>query len=134
MDMDIQVDGLVDLEKALKALPAVVSKRLINTATRAGASVISREARKLVPKRSGVLRKNIGVQRHKRQSRPHSVLYKVGWKGDGFYGRFLELGTRYQAARPHLRPALDANKREAINRIRVILWRGIVRESKKYNK
>lgn len=131
MSADLKIDGLNELERALKQLPGAVSKRLMSNATRSGAAVIAREARKLVPKKTGVLRKNIKVKRHRKRTKT-SVAYSIGWGKDGYYGRFLELGTRYQPARPHLRPALDNNKREAIEKIRKILWRGIQRESRKY--
>lgn len=133
MSADIKIDGLAELERALKALPGKVAQRHMLNATRAGARVVAREAKKLVTKRSGRLRRNIRLKRKVKRT-PRSVTVSVGWGKDGFYGAFLELGTQHIPARPHLRPALENNKREVMEKIRVILWRGIIRESKKYLK
>ena len=129
-----QLEGFKELDSALKKLPGFVAQKLLDKATRSGATVVRREARKIVLKKTGNVRKNIGVRRKRGSRIPTSVTYSIGWLSDGFYGRFLELGTRYVPAKPHLRPAFEANKREIMEKIRFILWRGILRETKKYLK
>lgn len=39
------------------------------------------------------------------------VVGRVGPGKEGFYARYLEFGTRKMKARPHLRPAIDRNRR-----------------------
>ena len=59
----------------------------------------------------GNLKKSIGSWSLKKGARysGSAVVVVVGTRGIGWYGRFIELGTRFIKARPFMRPAYDAN-------------------------
>lgn len=83
---------------ALSQLPQVARE------TRAVANAIRRDARRLAPKRTGTLRRNIQVERiYDRRTR--RVSYAVGWGRRAFYGWMVENGTEHSRAQPHLVPA-----------------------------
>jgi HK97 gp10 family phage protein len=104
------------LLKALAKLPFNIQKNVMVGSTRAGAKVVSDEAKRLVPVRYGRLKKSIGVL--KRKSKRGEVIFSVsprkGGKNNGFYGRFIELGTSKMIARPFLRPALEKSVDEVL--------------------
>jgi len=58
-------------------------------------------------------------------------LFKSGKGKRVFYGAFLEFGTSNMSAQPFLRHALEANRKEAINRFRKNLATGVIRVAKK---
>ena len=113
------INGEIDskqLLRALEKLPFNIEKNIIVGSTRAGAKVVSDEARRLVPVRYGALKKSIGVL--KRKSKRGEITFGVsprkGGKHNGFYGRFIELGTSKMIARPFLRPALEKSVNEVL--------------------
>jgi len=113
------ISGKVDSKQLLKALgklPINIQKNVMVGSTRAGAKVVSDEAKRLVPVRFGRLRKSIGLtkRKSKRGEVEFSVSPRKGGKNDGFYGRFIELGTSKMIARPFLRPALEKSVDEVL--------------------
>ncbi|WP_327029706.1 HK97 gp10 family phage protein [Micromonospora sp. NBC_01740] len=87
---------------ALSQVPEVAKQ------VRQVANAIRRDARRLAPKETGTLRRNIQVERvYDQESR--SVKFLVGWGGKGWYGWMVEAGTEDTPARPHLVPAAIKN-------------------------
>lgn len=66
---------------------------------------VVQDARSKAPKRTGALRRAI---HHKLKSRKGSFEIGFGWRAKGFYGLFVEYGTKKSGAKPHLRPAFDS--------------------------
>lgn len=88
--------------QALTDLPQVRSQ------VRRVAAAIRDDARRRAPKDTGVLRKSIYVTTDREPgTRIRIAKVVIG----AFYGRFIELGTVDQPARPFLRPAADAYRR-----------------------
>lgn len=141
--MQVEVKGLDQLGKALRALPSVLAKRYLRHATFAAADVIKEEAIALAPVRTGALRDHIATFR--RSSDPNTAHYAVGVRrikfnrkektvlrllrkaqhvkriaieGDVYYWRFLEFGTSKMAPRPFLRPAFEGKKDQALDTFR----------------
>ncbi len=113
------ISGKIDTKKLLKALdklPKNIQKNVMVGATRAGAKVVSDEAKRLAPRDTGTLEKSIGItkRKSKRGQITFSVSPRKGGKNDGFYGRFIELGTSKMIARPFLRPALEKSQDEVL--------------------
>lgn len=146
--MSIEVSGLKEVQAAMKKLPGNVQRRVSRSATRAGAVIIRKLAVSNIPVRQngklkrassgklkgyrypGYLKKNIGIIRN--ESVPKNIFsFKVAPIRFAFYGRFLELGTSHQAAKPWLRPAYESGKTFAYKRIRERMLRGIEREVKR---
>ena len=101
-------NGMEELMRELEATAKQVSPDSCKAALAAGAEVILAEARRQAPVDTGSLRdKGLAM---KVESEQEAL---IGWTSDGFYGRFLEDGTSKMAAKPYLRPALEAKREEA---------------------
>lgn len=146
MSVTVQTKGLRELKKALDALPDKINKKVLDSAVRAGANVIKKEAQSNVNIRPtqndneggkrnrapGSLRKGISVAKVKGTgTRVHFV---VGTRKKAFYGRFLEFGTKHIAPRPWLRPAYESKKAAAQAAFVKSLSRGLKREIKALGK
>lgn len=146
--------GEAELKKALGKLEKKVQQKVTRTALRRGAAVVRKEIKRMSPKESGDLRREIRL-RIKKDSRG-TFSAKVGPSQRAFYARFIEYGTEpYEIrsrsksggdlrkmsfgpdavfssvnhpggrARPFLRPGYERSKKEAMLTIRRELWRGI---------
>lgn len=106
-----------EVMKALHNLPINIQKNVMVGATRASAKVVSDEAKRLVPVDEGTLKKSIGITKRRSKQKnivSFSVSPRKGGKNDGFYGRFIELGTSKMSAKPFLRPALEKSVEETL--------------------
>ena len=70
---------------------------------------------------------NLKAYRAQRTSRGSgtTISYEVGPTGFAWYGRLVEMGTRYAAAHPFMRPAMDAKGNDAISAFQRTLGGGI---------
>lgn len=142
MDVKGTVTGFDDIDKAIQRLDKRKARNALRRATSQALQPAVKEARRLadqnVGRRTGEGRKNIKKRTLKKRER-RSLGIDLGSivfiDSDGFYLRFWELGfTRYgehYAARPFLRPALDTQQREIIERFRARGQQIIEREAKK---
>jgi HK97 gp10 family phage protein len=105
------LDGADELNRALKSVGDRASGLLLRKAGEAGARVIVDEARRLAPKKSGALAEGITAEVARVQV--GRVQVNIGYSRKTWYGRLIEQGTKFIAARPFLRPALDAKASEA---------------------
>jgi len=133
-----KIEGLAELGKALRELPERVARNGLRVSVYAGAKVVRDEARARAPKAAqslgpnqpppGTLKRSVNMKHIPELSSltrqtffvtvRHGKKYrKQGKKGnlsqDAWYWRFVEFGTRKMRARPFLRPALEAKRREA---------------------
>lgn len=141
----MRIEGLADLQRALKELPERLQKKALATAVAKGARVIGRDAQSRVPvlkkfdsrRTPGLLKRLIRVSRGVRRTTEAAAFVsvrrmnrkqiarfkaKTGYKGadnpfDPFYWRFVEFGTSKMAAQPFLRPAFEAQKELAARTI-----------------
>ncbi len=151
----VKVEGLAQLAKALRELPDRVAKNGLRVAVYSGAKVILDEARLRAPKAAeslgprqpppGTLRRSV-IMKHipelsslTRQTffvtvRHGKKYRKQGKKGnlsqDAWYWRFVEFGTSKMRARPFLRPALEAKRREAVQAMKERLRERVEQEAK----
>lgn len=109
--MSVTIKGGDVLARRLRALDAKVARAALQGALEAGAVIVRDDARRRVPRRTGTLADNIDTETTAKGTKG---VAKIGYAPVAFYGKFLELGTRYMGARPHLRPALDANQGRAV--------------------
>ena len=87
---------------ALSQMPEVTKQ------VRKVASDIRRDARRIAPKKTGTLRRNIAVERVF-DARTRSMHFLVGWTPAAWYGWLVESGTEDTTAHPHLVPAAIQN-------------------------
>lgn len=146
---EISITGLSDLEKKLADFPDKIARNILSGAIRAGAVVVQNEARKLAPVsdaahwlgkkdsksrikvQPGTLKKNIKVRKAPRGKSTHSVEYWVYVSRRYWYWRFVEFGTSKMSSKPFMRPAFDAMKSAALERIRDYLAARIEKEATK---
>jgi HK97 gp10 family phage protein len=150
-----KVEGLAELARALRELPEKVAKNGLRVSVYAGAKVVRDEARIRAPRAAqslganqpppGTLRRSVIMKQIPELSSltrqtffvtvRHGKKYrKQGKKGnlsqDAWYWRFVEFGTRKMRARPFLRPALEAKRREAVQAMKDRLSERIELEAK----
>ena len=128
MYMDIKIEGAKELEKKLLSFEPKLGRKVVRQALRKGAKVIQSAAKSNVPVKSGALKKSIKVRALKKRRQSYGVMVATsdGWfKGDEFYGAFLEFGTSKMPAKPFVRPAFDAEKDNAEKIIKNQLQQGI---------
>lgn len=156
----IQIEGLKELEKALKELPLEIQKRPLRSAVSAGAKEIADEAISKAPVgQTGNLKKSLYRYRSRRLSAIGKETFLVGVrKGKGIYGntnlnrrlnrvgktyktqgeayywRFLEFGTSKMPAQPFLRPAYENAKERAVQIIKERLGKAIEAQARKLAK
>lgn len=136
----VSFEGLDELKKVFEMLPKRVALRAASQAVRAGAKPILEAARAKCPVDTGNLKASLAIKilnqkrdamdvvaligpqtKYRRIKRADKILkgrqkynVKLDEKGgDGFYGFFIEKGTRFYPAHPFLRPAYDENKVKA---------------------
>lgn len=132
----MKIEGLRELGMALKEFDSRVQKRIARSATAAGARVIAKEARQRVPVDSGTVKKNIRTANLK-PKQPGIQETAVGVRVNGktkdsaYYWRYIEMGTIHMAPKPFLRPAFEAKKLEAADKIKEQLGKRLEAEAKK---
>jgi len=154
----VRIEGLAQLDRALKELPQRIANRGLRASVYAGAKVIRDEARSRAPKAAqslgpkqpppGTLKRSVIMKQIPELSSltrqtffvtvRHGKKYRnQGKRGnlsqDAWYWRFLEFGTRKMVARPFLRPALESRRREAVDAIKQRLSERIEIEAKALN-
>lgn len=93
----IQLSGLPEVNKLLRALPGKVAKRVIGKAMKAALKPVQAASKANAPVKTGQLRKAIRVLAGR--SRGGRIVYKVvmgkgDFVGDEFYGSFQEYGWK----------------------------------------
>jgi HK97 gp10 family phage protein len=140
---EVRIHGLRQIEQAMKSLPARMDRRLLNRSLIVGGRLFRDEARARVPllrvpdprRVRGAIQRAIHVGAVRPEGHTASVWVRVrpltrrqiaNFKrkrgkqasanpADPFYWRFVEFGTSKMAARPFMRPAFEAKKREAVD-------------------
>lgn len=111
----VRLEGADQLNKALRSVGNRAGGLVLQNAAKAGAEVISEEAKRLAPKDSGDLAEGIDIEVHRLQHGRTQVNIAPGKRQ--WYGRLVELGTEKMSAHPYLRPALDSKAEEATNTV-----------------
>ena len=114
--------GFKELDSDLKLLSQAEQRKVSRKAVRAGAVVFRDAVRANAPVRSGVLKRSISVDTVRGSTTAGVKFKKVLVKKKGkkgkhksvpFYWYFLEHGTSNMPAQPFVRPAFDANIKQA---------------------
>ena len=101
MSTEFKIEGGDQLQKFLNTFPVKLERRIVKRALRPGASLISKEAKSLVVKRTGTLRKAIAVRSVKNRLAVQVYVRKgKGQKNDGWYANFIEKGTKPHKIKP----------------------------------
>ena len=144
------IEGLKELQAAMKQLPQNIGRNVLRGAVSAGASVIRKEARDKAPvyqgripaghAPAGTLRRAVFQKQIREASSWFKQVFFVSVKSgkkqqkkglDAYYWRFVEFGTKKMAAQPFLRPAFESKKHEAVEAIKRYLATRIPKEAEK---
>jgi len=115
------------LARRLKALQRNAQRTILSQAAAAGAEVIREEAVRLAPRSptSGKHAAEFIKQRRVKGSATRHIR-EIGYdKKKAWWLLFQELGTKFHAAQPHLRPAMDNKKGEVVAAIGRVFKLGI---------
>lgn len=149
MGVTVKLQGIGDVDKALKALEDEFGDRLARSkvlipAVREAMKPVLQEAKANAPKDTGDLTKSLIVEARRPTSRDRRSKYitqtdtviaavttasgkklaKMGIKSDA-RAIAQEFGTAKHPAQPYLRPALESNAQETVTRLATILARRI---------
>ncbi len=133
--IDFEMKGAKELQRLLKELGPQVASKVGDKALRAGARPIVAEAKRLVPVRTGALRRAITTAVERRRKGQAERVIVIGFKKPHSRRAHLtEFGTRFTAAKPFMRPALDTKAGAALTAMGDELARGIAEEAAKLSK
>jgi HK97 gp10 family phage protein len=129
-----RLEGLDDLEAAIKRLAVDTQGEVLREATAAGAEITRSVASQLAPRSAdgshgnppGFLASHIEAEVKFTRTQDKAEVH-VGMHKDAWYGRLQETGTQFASAQPFLRPALDATKDDVVDEIRDQLRSRILR-------
>ena len=130
----IDIDGVEDLEAALKMLSEDMQGLALREAVMAGAEIVRDVASQLAPrsvdgshgKPAGFLADHIEAEGQWTRTQDKADVH-VGPTKEAWYGTLQEIGTVYAPAQPFMRPALDETKDDVVNEIRDRLAARILR-------
>ena len=115
--IDAEVAGAGNVAAKFLDLAGAARTAVIRKGLRTSGNVVLKEARRRVTVETGNLRRSLKLDVRVRREGwgTARVFPRQGsdQRHDGFYGRFVELGTVHMPARPFLRPALDHSRRES---------------------
>lgn len=98
----LNVAGLQETKQALEALGIKTEKKIIRKGLRAGAKIVQAACQSEAPKLTGFMASKIKVRSGKAGKGKLAVTVGVGakdFKGDAFYGAFVEYGHRVGSRR-----------------------------------
>ncbi len=160
MRTDFKIEGIDELVKVLAELPNAVRNRVTISALLSGGGVLRTELRRLVPKHTGDLAKSIKTTRYTTRKEgeravavgvrgkesplahlvefgtsPHPIAAKPGKKLRYVKDGEVRYATKVQhpgaRAKPFIRPATDTKGVQAFEKVRDVMYAGIVREAEK---
>lgn len=125
----IKLEGAEAILRKLETLEPRVAKKHLKKALRVGAKIILAATKRKAPVLSGNLKRSLSVRNSKRRRGRHEggvtvltdtkkVPELITFGKDGkraFYPAVIEYGSRHRRARPFMRPAFDAEKRNALD-------------------
>ena len=120
----VRVDGLKELADKLRGMGPDLSRNALRAGVRAAAKLVKDDAAERVPVDTGTLKRALYMKQIREKSSAWQQTFYVAVRRgkaqrkralDAYYWRFVEFGTAKMAARPFLRPAFEANKRQAVD-------------------
>lgn len=154
---EIKISGLSDLEKNMVELPDRIAKNVLDGGLRAAANVIRDDARRraqsIINTEHRFFKKTFHGQdvllfpgftvrkiaAWKKRRTPWASTFNIGVAGYkqrfskyfAFWWRFFEFGTSKMAAKPFLRPAFEAHKTDAVNKMKLYMGGRIEKEAQR---
>src|SRR5262245_22663248 len=111
--MPVTIKGLDALRRNIDKVGAQTETVIIERAVILGSEVLQGSMSMRAPVRTGRLAGAIEVEVQRRVRRG-AVVTRIGPSREGFYAKFIEFGTRFMAAQPFMRPAIDEDGPRAV--------------------
>lgn len=124
----VRVEGLRELEKALKELPRATAANVMKRVLMQAGQPVQSEAAALAPVDTGTLqsRVDMGTRLTRRQKskapKESKVEVYIGVRGQLPRSHFQEFGTAEDPPQPYMRPAWDGNKMAVLESIKSLTW------------
>jgi HK97 gp10 family phage protein len=130
MTVQIKVRGGPETAQALRELGRASSaEKVLRQALRPGANEVLREARALIPVKTGESRKALAIG-IKTAPQRYAARLVVGMRQErAWIHHLIEFGTRNTRAQPHMRPAIGAAAPHAVQQFGADIWPRIAREA-----
>ena len=112
-EFKVTVSGLDGFEQRLRDEPKKLALRVLRRAGRDAAKVWQDAIEQLAPALTGFLKTHIDVASTTKGDASLTVM--VGPDKKAFYGMMQEFGTRYQRAKPFMRPAYENSKQQVLD-------------------
>jgi len=100
--VDITLIGEKELQRKFKGLPGKLQRKIVRAAMKKAIEPVLQDAQSKAPVLTGKLKASLKVMSSNKYGKiTTSVVTGEGFfKGDQFYGAFVELGTKHQPAKP----------------------------------
>ena len=118
--MTVRVIGLEETQRKFRQARKIMDRALLKKAVQAGADPIEKEAKRLVPTRTGALRDSITTRITKATANMAEASVAPD-REKAWYGHFVEFGTVRRAAHPFLLPAFDNEQTAIDTAVRTVL-------------
>lgn len=131
--LTVQVIGLQELERKLKALGPTIARKSLRSALVAGAKLVKKEAIALAPEKTGRLRRAMYVKKMNKPN-PFAENVIVGVRHgkkmsrrdlDAYYWTFHEFGTKFIEGVHFITRAFEATKEQALDKFKEVLTENI---------
>lgn len=116
----LTVDGIDELAELLEGFAPNVANNLMRATVHGVATDLAKEAKKLAPKDTGMLRKSIAAKRRKsKPDRPISdvIVRRNAKYSGGYYWFLVEHGTQQNSEQPFMGPAREKLANELPGRL-----------------
>lgn len=123
MATKFRIEGLKELDEALKELPRATARNVLLRTLRQQGEPIRADGERNAPKDKGGLKASYTVgtklsRRQKSQNKKESAVEVYIGPGPAAKGVQTEFGNAHQAPHPHLRPAFDSNVHRVLEGIK----------------
>jgi len=132
--IQFQIQGLKELERALRELPKATAKSAVRRALKRAGQPVADDASGRAPRDKGRLAESIVVKttltkRQRRRREKNAIEMFIG--STDRKAHLLEFGTEKMGAQPFLRPAWDAGKMQVLASIKTFVWEAIQKAAKR---
>ena len=138
MKFKVKVEGLREIEDALRQLPDATAKSVLRRVGKKHLKPVAKRAKSYAPKDQGELRDSITVgtklsktQRRKRRKADRNDVEIYAGAGPLPQAHLQEFGTKEAPPQPFMRPAWNSEKRGALGGIAKYLWAEILKAAER---
>jgi HK97 gp10 family phage protein len=114
-EFKVTIEGGAELEQKLRDETKKLAVRVLRRAGREAGDVWIKAIEARAPELTGFLKTHIEMGTKAKGGDEGSLTVMVGPDKKAYYGSFDEFGTRFQPAKPFMRPAFEETKQEVLD-------------------